>query len=65
MSVIIKYQDKNYLLVKGADNAVADRAINGKSEDLPSYFSECVDMYLELGLRVMFMGVRLLSDEEL
>lgn len=47
MSVIIKYQDKYFLLVKGADNAIADKAINGTTSLLPSYMSECVDFYLE------------------
>ena len=29
MSVIATYNGKNYLLTKGADNAVAERSING------------------------------------
>lgn len=65
MSVVIEFQGHYYLMTKGADSSVADRAINGKSEKLPQSFSEHVDAYLEMGLRVMFMGIRLLSKSEL
>lgn len=51
-------------MTKGADSSVAERAINGKSEQLPQSFSEQVDAYLEMGFRVMFMGIRLLSKKE-
>ena len=64
MSVIIRFQDKLFLLTKGADNAIAEKSINGTTEDLPAYFSECVDFYLETGLRVMFMGIKLISENE-
>lgn len=64
MSVIVKFKSHYFLLTKGADNAVADKAINGSSSKLPSYFSECIDFYLEKGLRVMFMAIKLLSENE-
>lgn len=32
MSVVVRYEGKLLLLVKGADNALADRSINGTSD---------------------------------
>lgn len=64
MSVLVKYKGNYFLFVKGADNTVAEKSINGSSNDLPSYFTECIDFYLETGLRVMFVAMRLLSEEE-
>jgi len=56
MSVIITYEGKYFLIVKGADNTVAEKSINGLPNQLPSYFTECIDFYLETGLRVMFVA---------
>lgn len=64
MSVIITYEGKYFLLVKGADNTVAEKSINGLPNQLPSYFTECIDFYLETGLWVMFVAAWLLSKEE-
>ena len=64
MSCVIEYEGDLLLFVKGADSSVASRALNGKEEQLPQSFSEEVDMFLDMGLRVMFMGVRILSQDE-
>lgn len=64
MSVVIEFEGELLLFVKGADSSVASRALNGKEEQLPQSFSEEVDMFLDMGLRVMFMGVRILSKDE-
>lgn len=64
MSVLVRLQEKYFLMVKGADNTIAERALNGNTDQLPSYFTECIDFYLEAGLRVMFVAVKVLSKEE-
>ena len=60
MSVIVKFGGYYFLMTKGADTSMVDVSNN----ELSNYFREQVDIFLELGLRVMFMGVKLLSKEE-
>lgn len=64
MSVLIQMNNEYFLLTKGADSSVAERSLNGKAEQLPQSFSENIDLYLDIGLRVMFMGIRILSYNE-
>lgn len=57
MSIIIKFEEKYFLLVKGADTSINERSIFKPEE----CFWKKVDDYLEKGLRVMFMGIKLIS----
>ena len=56
--MIIKYDDKYFLMCKGADVSIEENAIY-KPE---GPFWHQVDKYLEEGLRVMFMGIKLISE---
>ena len=58
MSMIIKYDDKYFLMCKGADVSIEENAVY-KPE---GPFWHQVDKYLEEGLRVMFMGIKLISE---
>ena len=60
MSVIIKYKKNYFLMSKGADISIAEKSENSfKNEILQE-----IDDFLDLGLRVMFMGIWLLSENE-
>ncbi len=48
------------MMVKGADISVQENSQNKISENFANY----IDFYLESGLRVMFMGFKLISEDE-
>lgn len=57
MSILFEFQGEFFLMTKGADTSVAECSLNGKEEELPQAFSEQIDVFLDIGLRVMFMGI--------
>ena len=60
MSVVIRFRGKIILLAKGADNVIYKKCNNEMSD----HFKDDVNYYLEKGLRILFMAVRLISEEE-
>ena len=61
MSVLVEYQNKFFLLAKGADNVLLSKSINQK---IPLDFDKKVNEFFDEGYRVLFMGIRLLSRDE-
>ena len=60
MSVIIEYDGKILQMAKGSDTSIIERSSNNITID----FKRKCDFYLDKGLRMLFMGVRLLSKKE-
>lgn len=60
MSVLIKYNDKYFLMVKGAESELRKSSIN----KLSSFFEDNYKRYDELGYRTLFAGIKLLSEQE-
>ena len=60
MSVLIKYKDKYFLMVKGAESELRKSSIN----KLSSFFEDNYKRYDELGYRTLFAGIKLLSEQE-
>ena len=60
MSVVIRFKGRIILLAKGADNVIYKKCNNEMSD----FFKDDVNFYLEKGLRILFMAVRLISEQE-
>ena len=60
MSVIIEKNGKIFQMLKGADNSLLEKSSTNLSEN----FLNKYDFYLDLGYRMMFLGIRLISKEE-
>ena len=61
MSVIVEIDGKIFQMVKGADNSLLEKSNTILKEN---FLKKC-DFYLDLGYRMMFLGIRLISKEEL
>lgn len=60
MSVIVNYKGTNFMLVKGADSSVKERLVSQPS----AHFEDCITNFIHTGLRVMYLGIKVMSDDE-